>query len=153
MARVDGVGGSDLGEQRRRGARGELSRGSAGDQVAQQPVEPVDGAAPLLVEFVAAVRQQPQNRVMLLRDHTAEIGAMQGDGRDADRVDAVGLTAVAGVEKPGPCGQRRRDIDNGLTGGDESLCEQPTEPVGTLDRPNALRPSTRPVVQPGHLVS
>ena len=47
-------------------------------------------------------------------------------------------------EHAGAGGQRRRDVDDGLAGGDELLGQQSSETAGAFDRPDALRPVSRP---------
>ena len=128
---------------------GELAGCAARVQLAQQSVQPVDGAAALGGQLVAAIGEQPQHGAVVIGADAGEVVAVLGDDRDAARVDAVALASVAAVQHADLGGQRRRDVDHGLAGGDELLGQQAPEPAGTLDRPDALRPARRPGEQPG----
>ena len=106
------------------------------------------GAAALGGQLVAAIGEQPQHGAVVVGRDAREVVAVLGDERDAARVDAVGLAAVAALEHAGAGGQRRGDVDDGLAGGDELLGQQPSQAAGALDRPDALRPSRGPRSQP-----
>ena len=64
---VDGAGGPDGGEQAGGAIGRELPRCAAGVQVAQQAVQPVDRAAALGGQFVAAIGEQPQHGAVVVR--------------------------------------------------------------------------------------
>ena len=64
---LDAVAGAGLGEQTRRGVSAEVGGRAAGDQVAQVPVQPVDGSAAFAGELVAAVREQPEHAMVIVR--------------------------------------------------------------------------------------
>jgi len=107
-------------------------------------VQPVDGAAALGGQLVAAIGEQPQQRAVVIGADGGEVVAVLGDDRDAARVDAVALAPVPALQHPDLGGQRRRDIDHGLAGSDQLLGQQAPEPAGAFDRPDTLRPAARP---------
>ena len=53
-------------------------------------------------------------------------------------VDRVGLTALAGGEHPGPGGQLRGYVQDGLAVGDQALGDVPADAATTLDRPDPV---------------
>ena len=79
---LDAVAGADLGEKTRRGVSAEVDWRAAGDQVAQVPVQPVDHTAPFAGQLVAAVREQPEHAMMIVRGDCRQIGAAGGDDSD-----------------------------------------------------------------------
>lgn len=121
-----------------------MQRRSAGDQVAQVPVQPVHGAASFPGQLVAAVGLQAQDPGVIVSCDAGQVEALGSDQGDAAGVDVVGLAAVAGLEQPGPRGEGGGHVDYVLAGSDEALGEQLTEAVGSLDRPAPLRPLSRP---------
>ena len=118
-------------------------------QVAQEAVQPVDGAAALGGQLIAAIGEQPQHGAVVIRGDPREVVAVLGDERDAASVDAVGLASVAALEHASAGGQRRRDVDDSLAGAEQLLGQQSPETAGALDRPDALRPVSRPCSKPG----
>src|SRR6266566_9817034 len=141
---VDRGLGTDPAEQPRRGRGGELRRRAAGAQIAEQPVEPVDDAAALPGELVAAVRQEPQHGRVVLGADAAQPGLTHGNPSDAPRVEGVGLAPVATIEEAGPGGQRRRHVQHGLVGGDEPLGEEVSQPRRPFDGPGPIWPAAGP---------
>ena len=144
---LDAVCGTDLSEQGGGRLGVELGGRSAGDQVAQVSVQPVDRAAPFAGQLVAAVRQQPQHATVIIRGDAGKIGALSGDERDRAGVDAVGLAAVSRLEGPHPRREGRGHIDDVLAGGDELLGQQLAQAAGAFDAPAALGPLRRPAQQ------
>src|SRR5829696_1319415 len=110
-------------------------------------MEPVDRAAALGGQLVAAVGEQPQDGAVVVGSHGREVVAVLGDDRDAAGVDAVALAPMAALEHAGAGGQRRWNIDDALAGGDEPLGQQPTEASGAFNRPASLRPARGPCAQ------
>ena len=93
-------------EQARGPVGGELPRGAARVQVAQQPVKAVDRAAALAGQLVAAIGQQPQDRGVVVGRDREQVAMVQRDEGDAARVDAVGLAAVPARQHPSARRQR-----------------------------------------------
>ena len=141
---LDAVAGTDLSEQGGGGLGVELGWRSAGDQVAQMSVRPVDRLAPFAGQLVAAVRQQPQHATVIIRGDAGQIGALSGDERDRAGVDAVGLGAVSRLEGPHPRREGRGHVDDMLAGGDELLGQQLAQAAGAFYAPAALGPLRRP---------
>lgn len=142
---LDGVCGTDSGEQRGGLDRGEVQWCSTGNQVAQVPVETVRRPAAFSGQLVATVRQQAHHAGVVISGDAGEVGALDSDECDPAGVDVVGLAAVSGLQQPGSSGQRGWDVDDDLTGGDETLGEQLAEPVGSFDSPTSVGPLVRQV--------
>ena len=110
-------------------------------------MQPVECSAPLLGQFVATIRQQPEHAPVVICADSREIGSLCGDDRDRAGVDVVGLAAVAHLEGPHPRRQGRGHVDDMLAGGDESLGQQLTQAASAFDRPAALGPPGCPAQQ------
>jgi hypothetical protein len=124
-----------------------VTSGTGGDQVDQQPVEPVDGLGAHGDQVLAAVGQQVQHdRVVLDADLPQPRRTLGGD-RDRDRIVGVGLAAVAGRQHPDPGGELGRHVHHPLAVSDQLLGHGSADPVGTLDRPAPLRPAPSPLEQ------
>jgi hypothetical protein len=104
-ARLPGqVAGADGGQQRLVLAGGLLHRRTTGDQVQEQPVQPVQGLVAGAGQFVAAVTQHPQHHQLRIRGDLSQSLVPQGDHDDRVRAGSVSLAALAGIEHPGPGG-------------------------------------------------
>ena len=123
---------------------GQVALGPAGDEVAQQRVQPIRGAGAFAGQVVAALGQQPQHQAVVLRAHRVQPPVVLGDHRDRGSVDGVGLAGMSGVEQPGPRGQLGGHIHDGFVGGGQALRDAATEPGGAFDRPLPVRPLLRP---------
>jgi len=117
-------------------------------KIAQEPVEPIDHPAALLSELVPPIGQQPEHHGVVFGSHPPQVGSALGHRGHGPGVDAVGLPPVAPVELAGPGGERGRDVDHDLAGGDELLGEQAPQAVGPLDGPCPLGPALGPSPQP-----
>lgn len=109
-------------------ARSADNRSAAGTQLSQQPVQPVERAAPLARELVAAIGQQAQHAAVVIGADRCQVAAVLGDDRDAVGVDAVGLAAVAGLQRAGAGSQSRGDFDDGLARATSCWASRPPRP-------------------------
>ena len=133
----------------RRDARSaERCRGAPpGMQVAQQAVQPVDARRALGGQLIAAIREQPQHGVVVIRPATrAEVVAVLGDERDAARRRCRrscvrGRFGALGCGRPAPTGRRRRSRRRRRSCWASSRPRPPAPSIG----PEALRAS-----QPAH---
>jgi hypothetical protein len=121
--------------------------GASGDEVSQQPVQPVEETGAFVGQVIAAFGQQPQDGGLVFGGDDAQVGAVQGDLGDAERVGGVGLAAPAGGQQPGPDRQGRRHVDDVFTGRRQLLGDPSAETACALDREPALRPCLRPLGQ------
>ena len=134
------VAGPDSGEHRLGLQGGEVSFALAGEQLGEQPLEPVDGLDALAGQLVASVGEHPQRLELTIGGEHAKTRSAHGDDRDRVRVQGVGLAVVAGVEEPDPGGQLGRDIEDPFAGLDQPLGQRTAGAVGSLDRPDPVRP-------------
>jgi hypothetical protein len=125
-------------QQRLRLRGGGEPLGSSGNQLQQQPVQPVDGLGSSAGQFVASVREQPQRHQLIVDAHMDEVGRAQRDHRHRVGVSRVGLAAVAGVEDAHPSGQLGWHVHHGLAIGDQPLGHVSADAVAPLHRPPAL---------------
>ena len=103
---------------------GQMAVGACGHELGQQPVQPVQGLGTRGDQVVAPVRQQPQDRGLVLDvDLVQALAALGGQG-DRDRVTGVVFAAVAGGQLPHPGGELGRDVDDLFAVGDQLLGEQ-----------------------------
>jgi hypothetical protein len=145
---LDGASRAD-GTQRLGGSISRKSlRETAFDQLADQRVEPVDGLGAGPGQLVMSIGEQAQLLRVISGADLAELGVTHRDHRGGAGVMRVGLVVVARVQQPHPRRERRRDIDDGLAGGDQLLGEQRAEPGRGLDRPRARRERHRELEQP-----
>jgi hypothetical protein len=122
---------------------GEVLLGLAGDQLGQQPLEPVHGLDPQSGELLAAVAQHPQRLELTIgTQHTQGLGADRDD-RDGVGIQRVGLAVVAGVEEPDPGRELGRHVHHVLAGLEQTLGQWSAGAVASLDRPDPLRPRLR----------
>jgi hypothetical protein len=135
-------GEQSLGLQRR-----QVALGPAGDQLGEQPLQPVHRLHPTLGQLVAAVGQQPQRDQRLVVTKLVQPPAAHRHHRHRVRAGRVGLAGVAGVEHPHPRGQLRRHVDHDLPVGQQPLGQRPACSVRALDRPPAVRPLLPHVAQ------
>ena len=106
-----------------------------------QPItRPVAGPARIQM----CLRQQPQDREVVLAPHHGERWSTQRRDRDRPSVVRVVLVRPARPQQPHPRRQRRRHIHDTLTRTDELLREQIAEPGRRLDRPPPLGEGLRP---------
>src|SRR5450756_2021536 len=145
---VDDRSWSNVAEELRGPRCRQLGRGTAGTQITEQAVEPVDRPAALPAELVTAVRQEPQYGAVVLRTDAAQVRLVLGDRRHTRGIDAVGLAPVARSEEAGPGNQRRGDVQHRLLACDELLREKMTETRGAFDGPDPLGPPLRPAQEP-----
>jgi hypothetical protein len=119
---------------------GEVSLALAGDEFAEQPLEPVDGLDSSVGQLVAAVGEHPQRLELTIGCDHPQTWCARGNYRDRVRVQGIGLAVVAGVEEPDSSRQLRGHVDHLLAGLDQSLGQWASGAVGALDRPDAVRP-------------
>jgi len=105
--------------------RGEVLPRATGDELGEQPVQPVHGLHPPSRQLVAPVCQQPQRDQLLIEREHPQVRGAQCCGRDRVGVGGVGLPGVAGVEDPDPCRELGRDVDHRLTVGEQPLRQRP----------------------------
>ena len=134
------VAGPDCGEDCFGLQGGEVPVALPGDQLGEQPVEPVHGLHPQVGQLVAAVGEHPQRHDLTVGCHHAQARGADRDHRDGVRIQGVGLAVVAGAEEPDSRGELRRDIDDPFAGFDQSLRERTPRAIGALDRPDPVRP-------------
>jgi hypothetical protein len=89
-------GWSQPAQQGGRGVGIQAALGAAGEQVAQQHMEPIQGPGALTHQVIAAVRQQPQDAGVVLEADLAKPPGPVGGQGDRERVVGVALAAVAG---------------------------------------------------------
>ena len=112
----------------------------AGDQLGQQPLEPVHGLDPEPGELLAAIAQHPQRFELTIgTQHPQGLGADRDD-RDGVGVAGIGLAVVAGVEEPDPGGELGRHVHDMLAGLEQTLRQRAAGAVGSLDRPDPVGP-------------
>jgi hypothetical protein len=124
-----------------------LRRAPPRDQVHQQPMQPVDGLGAGSHQVLAPLGQQVQHHCLVLDADLPQGGDVAGRDRHRDRVVGVALAAMADRQHPHPGGQLGRHVHHVLAVADQPLGQRPADPVGTLDRPAALRPTLRPYPQ------
>ena len=100
------------------------------------------------LQLVVTVGQQPTDRRVVLAGHHPQPPVTQRGDSGGRRVVGVVLRAATRAQHPHPGRQRGRDVHDVLTGGDELLRQQVTEPRGGLDRPAALVEAVGPTQQP-----
>jgi hypothetical protein len=86
--------GRDRGQQRGGALGGEVASGAAGDQVHQQPVQPVDGLGARGDQVLAPLGQQMQHHRLVLHADLPQRGGTTGGDRHRDRIIGVALAAV-----------------------------------------------------------
>jgi len=91
-------------------------------------------------ELVAAVGQHPQRLELTIVGHHPQPGRSCRDDGDGVRIQGVGFAVVAGVEQPDSGRELRWHIDHLLAGRDQALGQRTTGTVGSLDRPEPVRP-------------
>jgi hypothetical protein len=106
------TGRSNLIEQRGGALGGEVSPGSAGDQVDQQRVQAVDGLGAGGDQVLARLGQQVQHHRLVLDPHLSQLRGALGGDRHRDRVGSIALAAVADRQHPHPGGQLGRHIQD-----------------------------------------
>jgi hypothetical protein len=137
----------DPGQQQGGPLGGQVTSGAAGDQVHQQPVQPVDGLSARSDQVLASLGQQVQDCCLVLDADLAQGGnAASGDG-DRDRIVRVALAAVADRQHPHPGGQLGRHVQDLFAVANQPLGQRPADAVGTLDRPTSLLPLSGPLAQ------
>jgi hypothetical protein len=89
-----GTGGRDRGQQHSGPLGDEVASGAAGDQVHQQPVQPVDGLGPGGDQVLAALGQQVKDRRLVLHANLPQPDSVAGGDGHRDGVVGVALAAV-----------------------------------------------------------
>ena len=117
-----------------------LHRRTAGDQIQEQPVQPVEGLGPGAGQLITAVAQHPQHGQLRIGADFAQSLVPQRDHDDRVRVRGVGLAALPGIEHPGPGSQLGRHIQHPFPAGQQPLREGAADAVRTLHRPDPLGP-------------
>ena len=135
---------ADLAQQRGGLVGGEVERGAAGMQVAQQDVQAVEDPDAFAGQVVAALGEQTQLGGVVLGHDGAQPFVAHGDVGDAGRVGGVGLAGAAGVQQSGAGGEGGRHVDDVFAGGGEQLGDAAPEAGGAFDGESALRPPGRP---------
>jgi hypothetical protein len=137
-------GWSQPAQQRGRGVGVQVALGTAGEQLAQQHMEPVEGPGALTDQVVAAVRQQPQHGRVVVEADLAKAPGPKGGHGDRDGVVGVALAAVAGRQQPHPGGQLGGHVKDWFTLADQLLCEPAAKAAGALNGPAPLGPALGP---------
>ena len=101
----------------------------AGDQLGQQPLEPVHGLDPQPGQLVAPVGEHPQCLELTVPGQHAQVLGADRDDRDGVGVAGIGLAVVTGVEEPDPGRELGRDIDDVLARLEESLRQWTSGPL------------------------
>jgi hypothetical protein len=128
-------------------AGAQLFAHSAGNQLAQQRVQPADDLGAQPAQIVIAARPDPHHhRLALGAEHRQVLAAQRGDG-DRAGVVLVVLVDLAAVQQPHSGGQFRRHVHHALVGSDQLLGQQIPKPARSLDRPAARRPASGPLQQ------
>jgi hypothetical protein len=88
------AGGGDRSQQCRGPVGGEVAPGATGDQVHQQPMQPVDGLGARGHQVLAALGQQVQHRRLVLHADLPQLRDAAGGDGHRDRIAMVALAAV-----------------------------------------------------------
>jgi hypothetical protein len=89
-----------------------LRRAPPGDEVHQQPVEPVDGLGAGGDQVLAALGQQVQHGRLVLHFDLPQPSSIAGGDRDRDRITRVALATVPDRQDPHPGGQLGRHVQD-----------------------------------------
>jgi hypothetical protein len=112
---------------------GQVAGRAAGEQVPQQPMQPVEDAGAFAGQVVAAFGQQTQDRGLVFGGHRTQGWAVQGNLSDAGRIGGVALAPTADTQQPRPGGQAGRHVQDLLTGRRQLLGDGSSQPVGALN--------------------
>jgi hypothetical protein len=86
---------------------------------------------------MVAIRQEAQHRGVIDGSDPPEPAVPHRHHGGGACIVGVGLDGARRVEQPHPRRQARRHVKDGLTGSDELLGQQSTQPTGAFDRPGA----------------
>ena len=139
--------GGDRGQQCGGALGGEVAPGAAGDQVHQQPVQPVDGLGGGGHQVLAALGQQVQHHRLVLHANLPQPDSVAGGDCHRDGVVGVALAAVADRQHPHPGGQLGRHVQNLFAVADQPLGQRPADPMRALHRPASILPLSSPLAQ------
>jgi hypothetical protein len=95
-------------------------------------------------QVIAPVRQQPQDRGLVLEGDRSQPPMVDRGGRHRAGVGQVGLAGAAGPQQASPGRQLGWYIHDRLAGDDQQLGDGPAQAAGALDRPASFRPDRRP---------
>jgi hypothetical protein len=104
--------GGDRGQQCGGALGGEVAPGAAGDQVHQQPVQPVDGLGARGDQVLAALGQQVQHHRLVLHANLPQSDSVAGGDCHRDGIVGVALAAVADRQHPHPGSQLGRHVQD-----------------------------------------
>ena len=120
--------------------RGQIPRGTAGDQRTQQRVELVDRTDPGLRQIDPTLVEHGHSVGAAFGFQGSGVALQRGDTRRCGGIDAVVLAAASARQLPHPGGRGGGHVDDGLAAGQQPRGEVSAESLGVLDRPPALRP-------------
>jgi hypothetical protein len=140
---ADRVIGADPTELARGPSCRQLLRQATFGELTQHGVEPADTLGPARGEVMVSPGEQPQHDIVVLVDNAAQSLVAQTHDRSRACVVTVGLVAALGVESTDSRRELRRNIDHGLTGGDQLLRQEQPQTACALDRPRPRRERLR----------